>query len=158
MTALTILCMLGAATASGAFFTFSDFTIAGLKQLRPAHGAAAMQAINRAAPSPLFMLLLFGTGAACIALMVLASMRPDEPGSTQRIVAGAIYVAGVILPTVGYHVPRNNRLDRVDPERPEGQQYWAVYLREWVSVNHIRALAPFVSALMLAISLTAGPH
>ena len=48
MTTLTILCAIGAATAAGAFFTFSDFTIAGLKRLRPAQGAAAMQAIKAA--------------------------------------------------------------------------------------------------------------
>lgn len=156
MTTLTIICAVGAAAASGAFFTFSDFTMAGLKQLRPAQGAAAMQAINKAAPTPLFMLLLFGTGAACIALMVLAAMRFGEPGSTMRFAAGAIYVTGVVLTTVGYHVPRNNRLDRLDPESSEGAEYWAVYLKEWVSMNHVRSIAPFVSAVILTVSLTVG--
>lgn len=155
MTALTIACMLGAATAAGAFFTFSDFTMAGLRRLRPAQGIAAMQAINKAAPSPLFMLLLFGTGAACIVLMTLAAMHIDEPGSTVRLIAGSIYVAGVVLTTIGYHVPRNDRLDRVDPESTEGAEYWAVYLREWVPMNHVRSIAPLVTAVMLAVSLTA---
>ncbi len=44
--AMTILCAIGAATAPGTFFTFSTFTMAGLKRLAPAQGAAAMQAIN----------------------------------------------------------------------------------------------------------------
>lgn len=61
---LTTLCALGAAATAGVFFTFSNFTMMGLKRLSPAQGMAAMQAINAAAPSPLFMLLLFGTGAA----------------------------------------------------------------------------------------------
>ena len=156
MTALTIVCAVGAATAAGAFFTFSDFTMAGLRRLPPARGAAAMQAINKAAPSPLFMLLLFGTGAACVALMVSAAMNIDEPGSIMRLIAGAIYVAGVVVTTVGYHVPRNNRLDRVDPESAEGADYWAVYLKEWVPMNHVRSIAPLVSAVMLVVSLTAG--
>ncbi len=154
MTVLTIVCAVGAATAAGAFFTFSDFTIAGLTRLPPARGAAAMQAINKAAPSPLFMLLLFGTGAACIALMIFAAMNLDEPGSTMRLIAGAVYVAGVVLTTVGYHVPRNNRLDRVDPESAEGADYWAVYLKEWVPMNHVRSIAPLVSAVLLVVSLT----
>ncbi|NEX23197.1 hypothetical protein G3480_23345 [Thiorhodococcus mannitoliphagus] len=42
--ALTILCALGAATAAGVFFTFSTFTMAGLKRLSAAQGMAAMQA------------------------------------------------------------------------------------------------------------------
>lgn len=113
-----------------------------------------MQAINKAAPSALFMLLLFGTGAACIALMIFAAMNLDEPGSTMRLIAGAVYVAGVVLTTVGYHVPRNNRLDRVDPESAEGADYWAVYLKEWVPMNHVRSIAPLVSAVLLVVSLT----
>ena len=63
-TTMTIICAVGTATAAGTFFTFSTFTMAGLKRLTPAHGAAAMQAINKEAPTPLFMLLLFGTGAS----------------------------------------------------------------------------------------------
>jgi uncharacterized membrane protein len=148
-----MVCAIGAAAAAGAFFTFSDFTMAGLRRLPPARGAAAMQAINKAALSPLFMLLLFGTGAACIALMVLAAMNIDEPGSTLRLIAGAIYVVGVVLTTIGYHVSRNNRLDRLDPESPEGTDYWAVYLSQWVPMNHVRTIAPLVSAVLLVISL-----
>jgi uncharacterized membrane protein len=39
---MTILCAIGVATAAGTFFTFSTFTMAGLKRLAPAQGAAAM--------------------------------------------------------------------------------------------------------------------
>ena len=157
MTTLTIVCAIGAATAAGAFFTFSNFTMAGLRRLRPAEGAAAMQAINKAAPTPLFMLLLFGTGFACLALMAHAALHLDEAGSTLGLIAGGIYVAGVVLTTVGYHVPRNNRLDRVDPESAEGTAYWAVYLKEWVRMNHVRTIAPLVTAVLLVVSLTGGP-
>ncbi len=78
---MTVLCAVGAGTATGAFFTFSTFTMAGLKRLAPAQGAAAMQAINKEAPTPLFMLLLFGTGAACLVLMIHAAMHLQDPGS-----------------------------------------------------------------------------
>ena len=154
MIALTIACAVGAAAAGGALFTFSDFTMAGLKKLPPAQGIAAMQAINKAAPSPLFMLMLFGTGAACIAMMVLSGMRLEEPGSTLRLVAGSLYVASVVVMTIAYHVPRNDRLDRVDPESAEGAEYWATYQREWIPMNHVRSLVPLVMAALLAVSLT----
>ena len=100
VTALTIVCAVGATAAGGALFTFSDFTMAGLKGLPPAQGIAAMQAINREAPSPLFMLLLFGTGAACLVMMVLAGIHLDEPGFTLRLVASGIYVASVVITTI----------------------------------------------------------
>jgi uncharacterized membrane protein len=154
--ALTIVCAVGGAAAGGALFTFSDFTMAGLKRLPPAQGIAAMQAINKEAPSPLFMLLLFGTGAACLTMMVLAGIHLDEPGSSLRLVASGIYVASVVITTITYHVPRNDRLDRVDPESVEGADYWATYQREWISMNHVRSLAPLVAAVMLAVSLTSN--
>ncbi len=150
---MTIICTIGAATAAGAFFTFSTFTIQGLKRLAPEQGAAAMQAINREAPTPPFMLLLFGTGAACLVLMTYAATHLQDPGSRYHLVAGALYILGVVLLTGGYHVPRNNILDGLDPNTTEGVAYWATYLEEWVRMNHVRTVAPFVAAVLLALSL-----
>lgn len=46
---MTIICALGTATAAGAFFTFSTFTMKGLQRLAPAQGAAATRRLVRAA-------------------------------------------------------------------------------------------------------------
>lgn len=151
--ALTIVCAVGAATAGGALFTFSTFTIEGLKRLPPAHGAAAMQAINRQAPTPLFMLVLLGTGAAFVALGVRAALNLGDPASVYQLIASALYIIGVVLLTAGYHVPRNERLDVLDPNSAEGVAYWATYLKEWVRMNHVRTIAPLVAAVLLTISL-----
>ena len=150
---LTIICAVGAGTTAGAFFTFSNFTMAGLKRLTPAQGAAAMQAINRAAPTPLFMLLLFGTGAACLVLLIYSALHLQDAGSRYRLIACALYIVGVVMLTVGYHVPRNNVLDSLDPNSAEGNAYWAIYLEEWVRMNHVRTIAPLVAAVLLALSL-----
>ena len=150
---MTIICAVGTATAAGAFFTFSTFTVKGLKRLAPAQGAAAMQAINKEAPTPLFMLLLFGTGAACLVLMIYAGLHHQDPGAKYQLIAGAFYIVGVVLLTVGYHVPRNNMLDGLDPNSAEGIAYWAIYLEEWVRMNHVRTIAPLVTAVLLTVSL-----
>lgn len=150
---MTIICAVGAGTAAGTFFTFSTFTTAGLKRLAPAQAMAAMQAINREAPTPLFMLLLFGTAAACVALLLNATWHPQDPASPYQVAAGALYLVGVVATTLGYHMPRNHRLDRFDANSVEGTTYWAVYLEEWVKINHIRTIAPFVAAVLLAVSL-----
>jgi uncharacterized membrane protein len=150
---MTIICAVGTGTAAGAFFTFSTFTIAGLKRLSPAQGAAAMQAINKAAPTPLFMLLLFGTGVACLILMIQSAVQLQAPGSKYRLVACALYIVGVVVLTVGYHVPRNNILDALDPTSAEGIAYWATYLEEWVRMNHVRTIAPLMAAVLLTWSL-----
>ena len=151
--ALTIVCAVGAAVAAGTFFTFSTFTIQGLKRLPAAEGAAAMQAINREAPTAPFMLLLFGTAAACIALMVHAGLHLESPASRYQLAAGALYLVGVVLMTGTYHVPRNDLLDALDPASAEGVAYWATYLEEWVRMNHVRTVAPALSAVLLTISL-----
>jgi len=44
---MTIICAVDAGAAAGALFTFSTFTMEGLKRLAPTQGAAAMQAIKR---------------------------------------------------------------------------------------------------------------
>ena len=112
-----------------------------------------MQAINKEAPTPAFMLLLFGTGAACAALMVYAGTHRDESASTYQLIAGGLYLLGVVVLTGTYHVPRNNTLEGLDPSSVEGIDYWATYLREWVRMNHVRTVAPLVSAGLLAFSL-----
>jgi len=150
---MTILCAVGAATAAGAFFTFSTFTISGLKRLAPSQGAAAMQAINKEAPTPLFMLLLFGTGLACLVLMIYAGLHLEDSGSRYQLIAGALYIVGVVLLTAGYHVPRNDMLDSFDPDSAEGIAYWATYLEEWVRMNHVRTIAPLAAAVLLVASL-----
>ncbi len=150
---MTIICAVGAGTVAGAFFTFSNFTMAGLKRLAPAQGAAAMQAINREAPSPLFMLMLFGTGVACLVLLIDSALHMQDPGSRYRLIACAIYIVGVVLITVSYHVPRNEVLDGLDPNSAEGIAYWAIYLEEWVRMNHVRTIAPLVAAILLTLSL-----
>jgi uncharacterized membrane protein len=150
---LTVLCIVGSGAAAGAFFTFSNFTMNGLKRLAPEQGAAAMQAINLEAPTPPFMLLLFGTGAACVGLMIHAALHLDAPGSRYHLAAGALYIVGVVLMTGLYHVPRNNLLDAVDPNSAEGVAYWATYVEEWVRMNHVRTLAPLLAAVLLALSL-----
>jgi uncharacterized membrane protein len=153
---MTILCAVGAGTTAGAFFTFSTFTMEGLKRLAPAQGAAAMQAINKEAPTTPFMLLPFGTGAACLVLMIYAALHFQDPGSKYQLIAGALYIVGVLLITGLYHVPRNNMLGGFDPKSAEGIAYWATYLEEWVRMNHVRTIAPLVAAVLLTVSLRVG--
>lgn len=151
---LTMTCAIGSATAAGAFLTFSTFTIDGLKALPPAQGVAAMQSINRHATTPLFMLVLFGTGAACVGLAAHSLTHLDEPAAKQRLLAVSIYLAGVVGLTIGYHVPRNDHLAALDPHSTAAADYWATYLTGWVQMNHIRTIAPLITAVILTASLT----
>lgn len=116
-----------------------------------------MQEINREAPSSvLFMAVIFGTGAAFLALGAYAALDLDRAEAPLQLVASVLYLVGVVALTALYHVPRNNRLDRVDPNSAAGKDYWATYLREWVPMNHVRTLAPLAAAVLLTLSLASG--
>jgi uncharacterized membrane protein len=153
---MTIICAVGAGTVAGAFFPFSTFAMKGLQRLAPAQGAAAMQAINREAPRLPLMLQLFGTGAAILALMVSAAANLPDTASVYQLIAGALYIVGVVVVTGVYHVPRNNKLDGLDPDSAEGIAYWPIYYRQWVRMNHVRTIAPLATAVLLTISLLVG--
>jgi uncharacterized membrane protein len=150
---LTTIGAVGAATAAGALFTFSTFTIEGLRRLPPSQGASAMQSINKQAPTPLFMLVLFGTAAVCVAVGINASLNLDDAAARYQLAAAALYIVGVVIVTIGYHVPRNDTLAALDPNSAEGIRYWATYLNEWVPMNHVRTIVPLISAALFTVSL-----
>ena len=62
------------------FFAFSTFVMQGLRAAPPRDGLVSMQAINRAAPTPAFMVVLLGTAAACVGLGIWSLTGLDQPG------------------------------------------------------------------------------
>ena len=150
---LAIAALVGTGLNAGVFFSFSTFTMSGLKRLNPAAGAAAMQEINREAPKAPLMSLFFGTAIVSIALIVSEAGNLDEVAARYQVAAGVLFLVGVILLTGMYHVPRNDKLDRLDPESSQGQRYWETYRHQWTRMNHVRTIAPAVAAAFLAISL-----
>src|SRR3954462_3296690 len=106
---LTIIAVVGGGLSAGVYLAFSTFIMAGIRRLSPAQAIGAFNGINRAAPaSPVFMLVLFGTGLVCLALVVLGLSRRHGPAAGW-LVAGAALVVISLLITVVYHVPHNNQ-------------------------------------------------
>lgn len=135
---VTFVTALGCGLSAGALFAFSSFVMKALARLQPAQGIAAMNSINAAAVTPVFMTALFGTALACVALAVWA--LADWNGSYgQYLIAGpALYLGGTIGVTIAYHVPRNNALAAVQPTSDEAEAHWRRYLTEWTRWNHVR--------------------
>jgi uncharacterized membrane protein len=154
--ALTLVTALGCGLVGGAFLAFSSFVMQGLGRLRPSEGAAAMQAINVTAVTPVFMIALFGTGLACLALTGWGLLELGEPYAGYLVAGGVIYLVGDIGLTIGYHVPRNDALARVDPAGVEGARVWTRYLAEWTRWNHVRTAAGLAAAAALTLALQAG--
>jgi uncharacterized membrane protein len=151
---LTLATALASGLVAGVFFAFSTFVMRGLGRLPAPQGAAAMQAINVTAITPPFMLALFGTGAASAVLAVWGIAEWGEDFGPYLVAGGALYVLGVVVLTITYHVPRNNALAGVEPTSAEATRVWSRYLVEWTTANHVRTVAPLVTAGLFTAALT----
>lgn len=153
MYAATLVTALGCGLVAGVFFAFSTFVMQGLARTSPPHGIAAMQSINIWALTPVFMTLLFGTGAAVGLLAVAALASRPAPQSVYVAAAALLYIVGVIGVTGACSVPRNNRLLKVDPESAEGARVWADYVVTWTAWNHVRSVTSLAAAAALSLTL-----
>lgn len=150
---LKLLTALGCGLVAGVFFAFSTFVISALARLQPAQGIAAMQSINITAINPLFMIVLFGTAAACIFLAVSSLLKWQQPGVLYLLIGSLLYLVGTILVTIVFNVPLNEALAKVEPGSTDGANLWATYLSNWTMWNHVRTIAAFAAAALFTIAL-----
>ena len=144
---------LGCGLVAGAFFAFSTFVMKALGSLPPSQAVRAMQAINVAAPTGLFLATLLGTALACGALAVQAVLGWSQPGAALRLAGSLAYVLGAFLVTIIANVPRNDALAPLDPDSVNAATEWVRYLSEWTRWNHVRTVAALMAAALLTVSL-----
>ena len=140
---LTVAAAASTGLVAGVFFAFSTFTMKGLRSLPPAPGMSAMQAINKAAPTPLFMTALFGTALVCVGLGIRALTHLQQSTAPYLLVGSILFLAGIAL-TIVYHVPHNDALARIDPSTMgavANNPSWAMRSR-YASMAAMRSLLP----------------
>jgi uncharacterized membrane protein len=152
---LTVIAAVGAGVSAGVFFAFSTFVMKALGRLPAAEGISAMHAINKAAPTPLFMLALFGTGVVSIVLSAVALRHLDQRWAVYLLTGTALYLVCLVL-TMVYHVPRNDALALVDPAGPGAARAWAHYLSPWTAWNHVRTVTALAGSTAFIIAIQAG--
>ncbi len=150
---LIFVAALGCGLAAGVFFAFSTFVMPALARLAPEQGIAAMQAINVTAVTPAFMSLLFGTALICLLLAVATLFGLSPAANRLALIAGVIYLVGVIGVTIVGNVPLNDELAATQPNAPTAVTIWAHYLANWTMLNHVRAVAPIVSTVLFMLAL-----
>lgn len=150
---LTFLAALGSGLVAGVFLAFSSFVMKALAKLPPPQGIAAMQSINVVVVNPLFMALLFGTAAGCLALAIQAGLRWNDPGAGWRLAAAVVYLVGVIGVTIAFNVPRNDALATLDPTSADAANVWATFVSSWTAWNHVRTIASLAAAGLLILAL-----
>ena len=140
---------LGSALVAGAFLVFSVLVVPALAALPGAEGCRAMQSVNRVAVRPVFMTLLFGTGAVCLVVGVGELVDGPRPAV---VTAAVVYVVGVLGVTIAGNVPLNDALARTAPgaEPPGG---WPRWVRRWTAWNTGRSLAALAAAALFGTEL-----
>jgi uncharacterized membrane protein len=150
---LVLAAILGTACMAGMFFAFSVFVMRGLDRLPSPTGIAAMQSINAAVGNPVFGLTFLGTALLCLVLAVSSLFMLGEDGAPLVLIGGVVYLAGGLVLTVRYHIPRNNRLMEIDATAANSEGWWRRYVSEWTTWNHVRTLASLVATGLFAVAL-----
>lgn len=153
VTVVVFVTALGCGLVGGVFFAFSTFVMSALARLPAREGIAAMQAINIAVITPLFMLALFGTGASCLFLAAYSLLGDRSPGAPVLLGGALLYVLGNVVVTILFNVPRNDALARVDPASADGAQVWADYVISWTRWNHVRTVTALAASAALILAL-----
>jgi uncharacterized membrane protein len=151
--AVTLLAALGCGLIAGVFFAFSAFVMKALARLPPGEGIAAMQSINVAVLNPWFLGAFFGTAAACAVALICSISRWHEPGAVYLFLGAVLYLAGSLLVTMVFNVPRNQALAAVAPADPEAASRWTGYVASWTAWNHVRTAASLAAAASCSIAL-----
>jgi uncharacterized membrane protein len=151
---LTIVAAVAAAVVGGVLFAFSTFVMPALRRMPGTAGMPAMQSMNKMAPaSPAFMLALMGTAALCVGLAGwFAFTRWGERGTAWVLAGCALYLLVIVI-TGAYHVPRNDRLDLLDPTATGMDATWRHYVSGWLAWNHARTAAAVASSVAFLVGL-----
>ena len=112
-----------------------------------------MNAINKAAPNPLFMLALFGTAIGCVVLAI-HGLRNRDAATVWLILGCALYIVSALV-TVVYHIPHNAALMTVDPNAAGAGTTWSHFVTPWLAWNHVRTLTSLVGTVGLVLALRA---
>lgn len=151
--ALFFLTALGCAIATGVFYAFSAFVMAGLDRRLPSTAVGAMQGINDAAVRPPLMLVLFGTALLCLVVAVVALIDLDGADRWFALAGAVLYLVGVVGVTMLGNVPLNEQLAKADADGPAAAEAWRRFHQPWNAYNHVRTIASLAATAAMIASL-----
>jgi uncharacterized membrane protein len=151
----TLLCSL----VAGFVFAFATVVMPGIGRLNDRDFLQAFKAMDGVIQDyqPIFMLVWLGSVVSLVGSALLGLWWLDGIDRLLLILASAVYLLGVQLPTATINVPLNNRLQKLDLEtlpKPELSKTRRLFDSRWVRWNTIRTvLAAFTSALLIILLL-----
>jgi len=151
----TLLCSL----VAGFLFGFAVVVMPGIRKLGNREFLRAFQEMDGVIQrgQPLFGLVWVGSVVAVIAALILGIVPLPGEERVALIIAAAVYLLGVQLPTFVFNIPLNNELQALDIDAAEESVCSSARERfepRWNRWNVIRtALAAVVAATLVALLL-----
>lgn len=153
---VSLVALVGSGLIGGVFFAFSSFVMGALARLPAPQGIAAMQSINIVVINPHFLGCFVGTAVVSLGAVVLAILRPGDPGASYMLAGGVLYVVGTFMVTGTRNVPLNNALARHASTDADALLEWELYVVRWTQWNHVRTAASLLATVCFGLALTCG--
>ncbi len=144
---------------AGLVLTFAIVVMPGIKTLGDLDFLKSFKAMDRVIQNnqPIFILVWIGSAVVLLAATVLGIWRLEGLDRILLVVACAIYIFGVHVPTVTINIPLNNHLQSQDldtmPE-PELLATKEKFESRWLRWNTIRTVIAIVTTVLLLVLLT----
>jgi uncharacterized membrane protein len=140
---------------TGVMFCYQIAIMPALHELSDREFINSFQHIDRQIVNPLFVVVSFLGGGA----LLLTGTVLEAPGSVRfllLVAASAVYIVGVVIVTLVWHVPRNAALDRfavttaTDDEFADARKNFEP---SWNRLHAARTLASIAALVVLSVAL-----
>ena len=143
---------------AGLVLTFAIVVMPGIRTLGERDFLKSFKAVDRVIQNnqPVFMLIWIGSALVLLVSTVLGLWHLDGLDRVLLVVACAIYVFGVHVPTVMINIPLNNRLQSQDLDTmTDTAVHEAVgsFEPRWLRWNVIRTVIAIVTTVLLLVLL-----
>lgn len=150
----TLLCSL----VAGLVFTFAIVVMPGIRTMGALYFLKSFKAMDRVIQDnqPIFMFVWLGSALALLASTVLGIWRLEGLERDLLVVACAIYIFGVHVPTVMINIPLNNHLQSQDLDTITESQLQAtveMFESRWLRWNTIRTIIAILTTVLLLVLL-----
>ncbi len=156
--ATIVLSALFCSLVAGFVFAFAIVAMPGIQSLNDREFLRAFKAMDSIIQrnQPLFMVVWIGSVVALVIAAVLSFWRLDGLDRMLILLAAAIYIFGVQLPTVTVNVPLNNQLQTQDLDTLTEsllRKARIAFADRWIRWNTIRTVFAILTSALLIILL-----
>ncbi len=150
-----VLTILLTGLSAGLCFTWSNAVTPGIGNLSDLGFLRSFQQMNRVIINPLFLIVFFGPFFLNLLNMYLYRNQPNKI-FWMLVIAGVIYILGVVFITIFGNVPLNEMLDKTDLSSDSSLDLKALrdsFEDKWNKLHLVRTITSSISFSLLVVAL-----